>query len=229
MKHLLLIHGAIGASGQLIPLKNLLMEDFDVHLLEFDGHGARTGSDVTFTLESFQHQLEETLNEIGEPVHIFGYSMGGFIALLSLAEGNEQIASLTTLGTKMKWNEEIAAKEKKQLNPAVIKEKVPKFAEVLRRRHGHNWESVLHKTTDFMQELGRLQPISQTSMRRIKKPVQLCLADQDGMVSKEETTEVNSWIERSDFKMIHNSKHPIEQVDLTMLADIIRSFIQKQE
>lgn len=227
MKKLLLVHGAIGAADQLIQLKEILAADFDVHLLEFDGHGEKAAIDQPFSIESFILQFESALENIGEPAHVFGYSMGGFVSLLSAANGNKNILSITTLGTKMRWSMEIASQESGNLDPELIKQKVPQFAEVLSNRHGEHWEKVLKRTSQFMSDLGEKQPIKQSAMKQISVPVQLCLADGDRMVSNEETVEVQNWITGSRFNEIPKSKHPIEQVNLMALLNAIRSFIHQ--
>lgn len=227
MKQILLIHGAIGGSDQLIPLQEVLKDDFEIHHLEFSGHGAKAAISDLFSLQSFSSQLKDALRAIGSEVHIFGYSMGGFVALWHVANGDERIASITTLGTKMKWDEDIAQKEVKHLNPKALAEKVPKFAKALEYRHGEFWKAVLQRTAAFMHELGLSQPISESLMQRIMIPVQLCLADNDTMVSREETQQVHQWITGSSLEMIPNSKHPIEQVDLMALASTIKSFVNR--
>ena len=40
MKHLILLHGALGDSAQFDVLSTLLADDFDVHSFDFSGHGA---------------------------------------------------------------------------------------------------------------------------------------------------------------------------------------------
>lgn len=226
MKQVLLIHGAIGGADQLTPLQELLSEEFVVNLLEFEGHGMKSSIDSPFTIENFDRQLEQALSKIGGRVHVFGYSMGGFVALLHASKGIRQVASITTLGTKMRWSEEIANHEIKHLRPEIIKKKVPAFAEVLKKRHGEFWEEVLFRTADFMITLGDLQPIQPSTMERIEIPVQLCLADGDQTVSWEETQEVDHWISGGSCKEIPASQHPIEKVNLIALSDTIRSFIQ---
>ncbi len=227
MKQLMLIHGAIGSADQMVPLKELLQDEFEVHLLAFDGHGSKSASVDPFSLESFGQQLIQKLSEIGKPTHIFGYSMGGFVALYEAAMGSENIASITTLGTKMEWDEEIAQREVRHLDPKMILSKVPKFATALEKRHGEDWEEVLSRTAAFMKELGKTQPIQESIMKTIEIPVLLCLADGDAMVSVGETHQVHQWIIDSIFETIPDSKHPIEQVNLMALADTIRSFINR--
>jgi pimeloyl-ACP methyl ester carboxylesterase len=225
MNNLILIHGALGSSDQMLPLMSMLEKDFNVHLLELEGHGASSSNENAFAIDDFVSQLDDCIDTVGN-AHIFGYSMGGFIALLSAASGNQNIQSITTLGTKMRWSPEIAEAEIRHLNPEKIKEKVPGFAQALEKRHGGYWEKVLNRTADFMKKLGDEAPITKERMSQIAIPVQLCLADQDQMVSKEETEEVNAWFPNSRLSIIPDSKHPIEQTNLTALAETVRSFIQ---
>ena len=83
----------------------------------------------------------------------------------------------------------------------------------------------MRRTADYMKILGDEAPITKERMSQINIPVQLCLADQDQMVSKEETEDVNNWLPDSRIQSIAESKHPIEQTDLTALAETVRSFI----
>ncbi|WP_425392761.1 alpha/beta fold hydrolase [Ekhidna sp.] len=225
MEKMVLVHGALGAADQMIPLKKLLEKDFEIEIIEFEGHGSKSSIGGAFTLDGLTSQLFRAIDS-HKPVHIFGYSMGGFVALISASQGNTNIKSITTLGTKMKWSPQIAEQEIKHLNPDKIKEKVPAFASALEKRHGSEWELVLYRTTEFMKKLGDAAPITKERMRQVDIPVHLCLADEDQMVSKEETEEVNEWLPNSRILSITESKHPIEQTNLTALAESVRSFIQ---
>lgn len=226
METLVLIHGAIGGGNQMIPLKEALKNDFDVHILEFDGHGDKAQANVPFTLPGFVQQLNSFIHSIGNSAHVFGYSMGGFVALQAAVNGNGAIKSVCTLGTKMSWNEEIAENETKQLNPKTIKEKVPRFYEVLESRHGEHWIEVLDRTAIFINALGQDNPMNQSTVSKITCPVQLLLADKDQMVTELETAAVQEWIPNSTFEVLENSQHPIERVDLANLSKQIVTFIQ---
>ena len=229
MEQIILIHGALGNEPQMFPLKNILSESMDVHVLEFEGHGSTSDLNKPFTTASFIQQLENKINELDNPPHIFGYSMGGFVALLAAAVKNVQIQSITTLGTKMKWNPTIAAKEMRNLNPVLIAEKVPGFASALEKSHGSHWEEVVLRTADFMKTLGDTSPISKEAMSKIEIPVQLLLADQDQMVSREETKQVHDWIKGSEFHLLDNSFHPLEKVSMEVLRRKIEAYVESKQ
>ena len=82
MKDIILLHGAIGATDQLLPLsKSLAAKGFKVHCLCFSGHGTLAFNEL-FSIEQFAAELYQFIIEknLLEP-DIFGYSMGGYVAL----------------------------------------------------------------------------------------------------------------------------------------------------
>jgi hypothetical protein len=53
MRHLLLLHGAVGAWDQLELLVNSLTEECAIHLANFSGHGRKPIPDNRFSIELF--------------------------------------------------------------------------------------------------------------------------------------------------------------------------------
>ena len=123
--------------------------------MNFEGHGGRP-SDRPYSIDAFSENLvsfihEKELNQ----ANIFGYSMGGYVALKTAQTRPDLINKIFTLGTKFNWSPESAAKEVKMLNPDKIEEKVPAFAKALQERHSPgDWKVVLRKTSEMMIDLG---------------------------------------------------------------------------
>jgi esterase/lipase len=219
MKNLLLLHGAIGAKDQLAPLKKMLNEKFNVYTFNFSGHGKEFFGQK-FNIEQFtKDTLSYMLTNKLEEVSVFGYSMGGYVAL-NLAKNNpEKINQIITLGTKFEWNPTIAAKEVQLLNADLIETKIPAFAKALSNRHGANhWKTLLAKTAAMMVQMGEENPLSLSDYKQIRTPCSLLLAENDEMVSREETKAIQEALPNFSFTSIPNSKHPIEKVDLERLS-----------
>jgi esterase/lipase len=151
--------------------------------------------------------------------------MGGYVALYLASEEPELLGYIVTLGSKFSWNTEIAEKEIKNLNPEIIKSKVPKFAESLQARHGEKWELLLTKTADMMLVMGKHNPLSAERIERITNRVLIGLADKDAMVSLDETRAVYSRLQNASMYMLPQTKHPIETADIELLSSIIIKFI----
>ena len=97
---LLLLHGALGSKQQFDPILKGLEASFEVHTMNFDGHG-RHASSREFSMQFFAENVMDYLKKHSiETIHLFGYSMGGYVALqLALIEPLK-VKSIITLGTK---------------------------------------------------------------------------------------------------------------------------------
>lgn len=223
---IILLHGAIGAEDQLQPLKALLEENYEVYSMNFSGHGTAAFKN-SFGIPQFADELKEFIeaNKL-QGANVFGYSMGGYVALYLALQHKELLGNIITLGTKFDWNKESAEKESKMLDPEAILQKVPKFAEALQLRHGEeNWKVLLQKTALMMQDLAKTNLLSADNLKNIGNKVLIGLADKDTMVTYKETREVYESITGAAMFMLPQSKHPIEQLNVRLLATIIDNFI----
>lgn len=226
MQHILLLHGAIGSEEQMLPLRNQLASStYQLHSIGFSGHGGKSLIEP-ISIELF---AEETFSYINDNqltnLHVFGYSMGGYVAMYLAAQHPALIQKIVTLGTKYHWTPEIAAKEVKMLRPEIIEEKVPSFAAALAKKHGeNNWKKLLHATADMLLQLGNYPVLKTAHLQKITCDVLLLLGDKDQMVSYEETTATAQQLQKGSVEILSDTVHPIEQVNITMLSEKILSF-----
>ncbi|WP_298417135.1 alpha/beta hydrolase [uncultured Kordia sp.] len=225
-QNLLLLHGALGSEVQLKPLQQLLANDFNVHTLNFEGHGGRT-SDDGFDMERFADNIVEKLQTIGiSQTHIFGYSMGGYVALTLAKKHPELIDKIVTLGTKFNWSLESAQQEVKMLNPEKVEEKVPAFANRLHELHQpNNWKEVMNKTASMMLDLANGKKLTNDDLHQIQHKTLIGIGSLDNMVSVAESENAATQLPNGILKIIEAIKHPIEKVDVNVLATFIRDFI----
>jgi len=223
MNPLLILHGALGSASQLEPVrKSLEQQGLQVHAVNFSGHGGEPFQQ-TFGIEQFS---EDTLRYINthklDMVDIFGYSMGGYVALWLAKNQPNRIGKIVTLGTKFDWSIESATREVKKLNAEKILEKIPAFSRILEHRHAPNdWKLLLQKTSDMMMELGERPLLTEKILKQIFHPVLICLGDQDDMADRAYSEQVASFLPHGTFQLLENTLHPIERVELKRLATII--------
>lgn len=225
MKNLIILHGALGAKSQFEQLIPQLTDHFKVFTFDFSGHGSKSGDSVDFSIELFAQNLKEFMqeNNIQKPL-VFGYSMGGYVALKLESQYPGSIEKLVTLGTKFDWNRESAEKEAKMLNPEKIEEKVPAFAGYLKSLHGeNNWKTVLQRTAKMMLELGNKPSLKSYDFHHIQIPVQLLRGEKDAMVTNEETAEVQSLLGNGSYSEIADWVHPINLVPSDQLTQQLLS------
>lgn len=225
MKNLIILHGALGAQSQFEQLTAQLADHFNVYTLDFEGHGTKSGAEIGFSIEHFTQNLKEFMDqhEIRKPL-VFGYSMGGYVALKLESRYPGSFEKVVTLGTKFDWNPESAEKEAKMLNPEKIEEKVPAFAAYLKSLHGENeWKTVLQRTAAMMVELGNKPTLKPYDFHHIQTPVQLLRGEKDVMVTQKETANVQELLANSTYNEIAEWQHPINLVPSKELAQELLS------
>lgn len=227
MQAILLLHGAIGAADQLSGLGENLSDSFSVHRLNFNGHGGLPFSPEPFSIKHFAADVISFLDKQQiENINIFGYSMGGYVAMYLAKYHSNRVNKIITLATKFNWDELIAASEIKMLNPAKIEEKLPDFAATLQKRHAPNdWKTVLEKTAAMLTEMGKDNPLKITDYQQIQHQTLVMLGDRDKMVTLDETIAVYKALPEAQFAILPNTPHPIEMVNADHLTFVIKSFL----
>lgn len=223
-QNLLLLHGALGSKKQLGPLKQLLSEHFIVWSMNFEGHGGDF-SKADFSMNLFAENVMAFMKEnMIEHTHIFGYSMGGYVALTLATKHPSLIQSIVTLGTKFNWTPESAAAEVKMLNPDVLEQKVPRFAEKLNAEHQPaDWKSVMHRTADIMLGLGNGNGLSNRDLSKINHKVCIGIGNLDKMVTITESQSAADTLPNGSIQILEGVEHPIERVDLQLISQYIVS------
>ncbi len=225
MTPLLLLHGALGSAAQFEPLISRLSAGRPVFAPDFPGHGGLPTGEP-FSMQRFSDFVLAFLEkEHIARADIFGYSMGGYVALFLAAQHPERVRRVFTLGTKFDWSPDIAARETGMLNPEKIETKVPAFARALAARHAPaDWKTVLHQTADLMRDLGDGHGLRPESFAQIVCPVTIGLGELDNMVTPEESRAAAGALPDGRFEILPGCKHPIEQVDVVLLAERLQEF-----
>jgi pimeloyl-ACP methyl ester carboxylesterase len=81
-----------------------------------------------YSFDLFADDLLRFLNEHQiEKASFFGYSMGGYAAMVLALKHPERVDRIVTLGTKFDWNPISASKETQLLNVDLMEQKIPAF------------------------------------------------------------------------------------------------------
>ncbi|MBS1771970.1 MAG: alpha/beta hydrolase [Bacteroidetes bacterium] len=228
MKTILLLHGAIGAADQLETLQQKLATQYKVLTMNLSGHGGKPYSEKGFSIPVFAEEVKSFIREQNpEQVSIFGYSMGGYVAMYLAKHNPEMVESIVTLATKFHWDEPTAQKETGMLNADVISDKVPAFAKALEGRHAPNdWKGLLDNTKEMLTAMGNNNPLSLDDYATINTNSLLLLGDRDKMVTLKETVDVYKALPKAQLGVLPATPHPIEQVNMDLLSYFIAGFIK---
>lgn len=220
---LLYLHGALGTQRQFDVLRTHL----DGLALDFEGHGEQPPSPRPFAISHFVENVIATLDQHAiDCADLVGYSMGGYVALLTALLHPTRVGKVFTLATKFDWTPESAARETALLDPDTMQVKVPAYVANLEQQHPvANWRTVVDQTRALLHSLGDQPPLTPHALARISQHVRIGLGDRDKMVSIEESVAAYRALPHAEFQILPNTPHPLERVDMGLLAGAIRQFM----
>jgi pimeloyl-ACP methyl ester carboxylesterase len=194
----------------------------------FPGHGRRPFTS-SFGIETFAGKLTTFIGKqkLDRP-HVFGYSMGGFVALRLSVKMPASLGKIATLATKFLWTRETAEREARLLDPGGVREKVPAFANMLEEKHGLAWVELLGRTAEMMHALAADNLLDDANLASIKNRVLVGIGDRDQMVTFEETHHVCKTIPGAEMYMLPGTKHALESADPQLLAKVIVNFLERE-
>jgi pimeloyl-ACP methyl ester carboxylesterase len=222
MVNLLLLHGALGSQGQLQGLQQRI----GGVVIDLTGHGTSGIPDDGITFEHFISDIDRAFaDNRWESANLFGYSMGGYAALLYAARHPERVRSVVTVATKLVWTDEGLQKELRKLDPDAMVAKVPAFAKALADAHGGDrWRDVVHAIAKSMSDLAAAPLLSWEVVPQIQCNVLLCVGDSDTTAVPHDTRVFASELQRAHVLILPNTRHPFEEIDLNFLEKELDKF-----
>ncbi len=218
---LILLPGALGAQSMANDLSSELQEDFELVRLDYPGHGSEVYNGA-LSIEIISQKMAEKIRMYRYPF-VFGYSMGGYVAIYTQLTRMANFRGIITYGTKFDWNPEVAKRESSRLDPAKIQEKVPQYAKHLSDSH-ESWQKLCQQTGQLMLELGKKPLLNQDHEDYISTPLLVLRGSNDKMVSEDESIWASKISSDGKFESCDGWEHPLEKLDKRELADKIRNF-----
>ncbi len=217
---LLLLHGALGSARQLASLQARVRG----HAIDLNGHGSNAIPAEGIRFEQFITDIDAAFAEHRwSCADLFGYSMGGYAALLYAASYPKRVKSVVTLGTKFVWTEEGLQKELRKLDPDVMEAKVPAFAKALADVHGNDrWRHVVVAIAQSMTNLAHKPLLTDEVVARIHCPVLCCVGDGDTTAVPEDTRSFAARLPNAGVLVLPNARHPFDEVDLDVLVPVLQ-------
>jgi pimeloyl-ACP methyl ester carboxylesterase len=216
---LLLLHGALGQSSEFAAFIQLLTPHFECFTINFSGHGDTQEESQAFNLEILTQDLKQFLNVHGRDHYIFGYSLGGFVALKYCIENEDRLPlGIITYATKFDWTEEIRNKFIARLNPTDVQTKGGLFLDTLLSRYGGKWHFLLRQTAQLIDNMPRHR-IEAIDLEDITIPIRIGVGDQDRLVTIQESQGMTQYLSGDSFYLCSNSGHELEKSNLIQLTE----------
>ncbi len=224
--HLLLLPGLLGAiSSQWRPFLKPLSEQYRITVVDLRGHGRSQNNASTLNITQMVDDLTGLLDHLRiERLHIAGYSLGGYLGLLLAMNQPRRIATLLIHATKFYWTPDAAAKMQQQLDPDVMAQKVPTYADQLVKEHGgRQWRVLVRQAAELTASLVE-NGISERQLQNAQLPVLVSVGDRDELVLLPEAYRLSRALPHGELLVLPNTRHPLQTVRLVPLLPMMQVF-----
>lgn len=224
--YLLLLPGLLGAiSNQWRPFLKPLSESYRLLLVDLRGHGRSQNKAPTLDINQMIGDLTGLLDQLNiDRLHITGYSLGGYLGLMLALNQPRRVASLLMHATKFYWTPEAAAKMRQQLDPDVMAQKVPTYADQLVQEHGgRQWRTLVRQAAELTTSLVE-KGIPERQLNSVQLPVLVSVGDRDELVPLPEAFRLSRTLSQGGLLVLPNTHHPLQTVRLVPLLPMMRAF-----
>ena len=163
-----------------------------------------------------------------QPVHLVGFSMGGYIAALTAIENQAKIASLTLIASgcdelpkdEINQRNQVTKLIQKKQYLGMTKMRLKQFFHIVHQQH----DEYLQVVKQMEQDLGAGVLKAQITATKERKnllpalakcsfPIHLISGEQDNLINETDLIAMNKQLPNSDMTLIKNAGHmlPIEQ------------------
>jgi pimeloyl-ACP methyl ester carboxylesterase len=224
--HLLLLPGLLGAiSSQWRPFLKPLAEQYQLLLVDLRGHGRSQNNADSLNITQMADDLTGLLDSLNiERLHIAGYSLGGYLGLMLALKQPRRVASLLMHATKFYWTADAAAKMVQQLDPDVMAEKVPTYADQLVKEHGgRQWRTLVRQAAALTVSLVE-GGVAERQLKNLQLPVLVSVGDRDELVLLPEAFRLSRALPQGELLVLPNTRHPLQTVRLVPLLTMMQAF-----
>ena len=224
---LLLLPGLLGSiSSNWTAFVEHLAADYNVILMDLRGHGRSENKDQGLRLNRLLADVSGLLDYLEvATVHVAGYSLGGYLGLMLYLNQPRRVQTLLMHATKFYWNREAVDAMRQQLNPDVMVEKVPGYADQLAREHGSRWRMLVRQAGDLV-AASAAEGLTEGMVSRVQIPVLVSVGDRDELVPLPEAQRLSRVLPQGALLVLPNVRHPFASIPLIPLLPMMQTFHQ---
>ena len=225
---LLVLHGALGSTEmETDRLIRVWERDFRVVGMDLPGHG-RSASLETPSPEWSRFALDAitAYESLGlGPAAVFGFSMGGGVALGLTLRRPDLVARLAVHGVNVQWDRAEVDAMVGPMDVATMQSAQPFWARRLAEVHGADrWQALVAQMIAFTRGLPDAW-MADAELARIAVPTLVSTGDADRFFDVRHAVGLYRAIPDARLRVIPGLDHPIQGVDVATFAADVRDFL----
>jgi 3-oxoadipate enol-lactonase len=219
---LVMLHGGIG-TGEYHWSKQAeaLGDRFHIHLPDLPGHGSSPLDDPdAYSRDVLVDAVAGLIDELGPPVHLAGFSMGGHTALALVEQSPDIVASLALIGVSVREHQGLSA-WRDLFHPDQLERDYPFWAKMLSKLHAPLGGDDAWRDVCLRDSKGLRIEVDVEAFTAVEAPVLLMRGDRDTTVDPSQYAELRQCFAESDEAVIPHGGHDVQ---LTR-ADVVRPLL----
>jgi len=223
---LLLLPGLLGTiSSQWRNFVKPLSADFRIVLMDLRGHGRSQNKGNFLTAGRMLGDVIGLLDYLQMPeVNVAGYSLGGYVGLMMSVAYPRRIHTLLMHASKFYWTAEAVKSFQAQLDPEVMAEKVPAYANQLVQEHGaRQWRELVRQASMLVAELAQ-SGLKEKQLGNIHCPVLVSVGERDELVLLPEAQRLSRLLPKGELIVLPGVHHPYATLRQIPLLPMMQHF-----
>ncbi len=223
---LILLPGLLGAirtqwRNFVQPLNN----EFRILLIDLRGHGKSTNEAENLRPEKMVEDIFGLLDDLKiNQFHLMGYSLGGYLGLLMAYQEPIRVKSLIAHATKFYWTEEAIQRMNSQLDPDIMAEKVPTYADLLVQDHGaRQWRFLVRQAAEMIHDM-KANGLTEAMAQNIQVPTLVSVGEKDELVNIVEAQRLSSILPKGELIVLPGVRHPFQTLRFMPLLPMAQHF-----
>ena len=219
---LVVLHGAAGATTlETEPLIRHLEPHFHILALDFAAHGAsETYQDALLTVDFLADNVRGVLDFFGiDRTHVFGFSLGGFVALRFASMHPRRADRLAVHNTNVDWTDELAAAMNARFDAAMLTSRFPDVVRRLETFHT-DWQRLFERINRMIARLPAHRQ-TQHALHRIDHPVFVSAVDQDDVLPLGVPFSLQRALPQSTLAILPGNRHALRHLDPALYARLL--------
>ncbi|HEX6255880.1 MAG TPA: alpha/beta hydrolase [Euzebyales bacterium] len=218
---LIMLHGGIG-TGEYHWGKQAepLAEHFHVHLPDLPGHGSSPLDGAEFSRDLLVDTVIDYIEDVGPPVHLAGFSMGGHTALPLVERRPDLVSSLVLIGVSIREHDGLRA-WREVFHPDQLERDYPFWAKTLAKLHEPLGSRDAWRDVCLRDSKGLSVDVDIDALADLEAPVLLMRGDRDTTIDHGQYAELRSTFSGSEEAVIPAGGHDVQ---LTR-ADVVRPLL----
>ncbi|TVV74566.1 alpha/beta fold hydrolase [Sphingomonas solaris] len=225
---LVLLHGANGSAAEMAPVAQRLPPEIVTFAPDWLGHGGRPPPGAEYGITAIADDIEAAMDTAGiGRCFVFGYSIGGMLAMMLAHRRPDRIAGIATLAARAIWHPAAVAHIVHLADPArLTRPGNPRAAELAAIHHPTDWRLVNAANRRLFADLGHNPPLSPGDLRAMRVPVLVMNGSEDQLVPLAETHALAGSFATWRLGLFPGPAHPLTATPLDDIAASIAGFIR---